>query len=365
MDTAMSEEGYLKRKNDIFTKATHGGFDPEQESTWPLVPSIAVTTSFEQIEPGEHRASLGATTAIASILSAGDHIIAGDEMYGGTARLFKEVFGKFKVETTIVDTRDTKNIENAIKSNTKLVWVETPTNPLLKVVDIAKVADIVHKHKDIILVVDNSFMTPYFQQPLNLGADVSMHSLSKYMNGHIDVVMGAISTNDFDLYEKLRYNQHAMGLSPSPFDCYQVNRSLKTLPLRMEHHMKSSIALAKFLEKQPKIEKVIHPGLPSHPQHDLMKKQCFGTSGMISFYIKGGLKETKLFIKSLKLIKFAPSFGGYTTTLLVPSLMTHTTLPEKVKLEYGITDNLIRMTVGFESVDDLIADVSQALEIIK
>ncbi|GLH08234.1 Sulfhydrylase-like protein lolC2 [Gryllus bimaculatus] len=293
VSSKMSEEGYRQRENGIFTRAIHGGFEPQDESTWPVMPSIVVSAVFEQETPGRDRefrysrirnptrtvlekslaeienakyalcfsSGLGAATTIISLLSSGDHIIAGEELYGGTYRLFKEIFPRMGMQTTFVDTRDPKNIENAMTEKTKLVWIETPTNPILRITDIKSVSEVVHKQEGVLLVVDNTFQTPYFQRPLELGADISMYSLTKYMNGHNDCIMGSISTNQESIYEKLHFLQHALGIIPSPHDCHQLYRSLKTLPLRMEQHMKNGLALAKYLEKQPQVEKVIYAGL--------------------------------------------------------------------------------------------------------
>merc|ERR1719331_1507028 len=243
-----------------------------------------------------------------------------------------------------------------------MVWVESPTNPTLKVVDIAAVAAITKKHPNIFLVVDNTFMSCYFQRPLELGADIVMYSLTKYMNGHTDVIMGAACTNSDDLAERLRFLQNAIGPVPSPFDCYLVNRSLKTLKLRMEEHQKNGLKVGKFLEGHYAVEKVRHPGLPSHPQHELAKRQMSGHSGMISFYLKGGLEESEKFLKALKVIILAESLGGFESLAELPYSMTHASVEEKERVALGVTNNLIRMSVGLEDADDLIADLKQALE---
>merc|ERR1712121_442465 len=288
---------------------------------------------------------LATSTTITHLLNAGDHIISMDDVYGGTNRYFRKVASRMNIETTFVDATNPSNIEAAIKPNTKMVWIETPTNPTLKVVDIRAVADITKKHKDIFLVVDNTFESAYFQRPLELGADVSYYSLTKYMNGHTDVIMGAACTNNDELHEKLRFLQNAIGPVPSPFDCYLVNRSLKTLRVRMEEHQRNSLIVGKYLEGHPAVLKVIPPGLPSHPQHEVVKRQNYGHSGMMSFYLKGGLNESKNFLSALKVITLAESLGGYESLAELPYSMTHASIEEKERVALGVTDNLIRLSV--------------------
>merc|ERR1739838_502519 len=232
--------------------------------------------------------------------------------------------------------------------------------------DIAAVSKITQKlqeqGRDIFLVVDNTFLSSYFQRPLELGADISYYSLTKYMNGHTDVIMGAACTNDESLAQRLRFLQNAIGPVPSPFDCYLVNRSLKTLKVRMEEHQTSGFAVARFLENHPCVDKVLHPGLPSHPQHELVKRQCYGHSGMMSFYLKGGLEESKTFLSSLKCITLAESLGGYESLAELPYLMTHASIEEKERVALGVTPNLIRISVGLEDLEDIINDLDQALK---
>lgn len=284
-----------------------------------------------------------------------------DDLYGGTNRYFRKVASNMGIETSFVDATDVKNVADAIKPETRMVWIETPTNPTLKVVDIQAVAEVVHRHKNIFLVVDNTFESAYFQRPLELGADITYYSLTKYMNGHTDVIMGSVALNDDDLADRLKFLQNAAGAVPSPFDCYLVNRSLKTLKLRMEEHQKNGLEVAKFLEAHPFVEKVRHLLLESHPQHALVKKQQYGHSGMISFYIKGGLEESKKFLKALKLVTLAESLGGYESLAELPYLMTHASIEEKERVALGVTDNLVRISVGLENATDIIADLDQAL----
>jgi cystathionine gamma-lyase len=265
------------------------------------------------------------------------------------------------IETTFVDATDPDNVKKAIRPNTKLVWLETPTNPTLQLVDIQAVANIVKQHKDIIYVVDNTFMSSYFQQPLSLGADIAMHSLTKYMNGHSDSIMGCLCTSNEELYNRIKFLQNSFGAVPSPFECFLVNRGLKTLHLRMREHMRNGLEVAKYLESHPCVEKVIFPGLPSHPQHKLALRQCSGFSGMVSFNIRGGLTETNTFLKKLKVFILAESLGGYESLAEHPAVMTHASVPVEQRNKLGISDNLIRLSVGLESTDDLLNDLDQAL----
>merc|ERR1712048_1355774 len=301
-------------------------------------------------------------TTITHLLNAGDHVITGDDVYGGTNRYFRKVVSRMNIETTFVDATDAANIEAAIRPNTKMVWVETPTNPTLKVVDIQAVAAITKKHPNIFLVVDNTFLSSYFQRPLELGADIVMHSLTKYMNGHTDVIMGAACTNSEKLHEQLRFLQNAIGPVPSPFDCFLVNRSLKTLKVRMEEHQRNGLAVGRWLEQHPCVISVRHPGLPSHPQHELVTRQCYGHSGMVSFYLKGGLEESNKFLSALKLITLAESLGGYESLAELPYSMTHVSIEEKERVALGVTNNLIRLSVGIEGAEDIIKDIEQALK---
>merc|ERR1712045_115775 len=270
------------------------------------------------------------------------------------------------IQTTFVDATDPQKLDGAIRDNTKMVWLETPTKPTPKIVDIKACAEVVQKHKKdkkIFLVVDNTFLSSYFQRPLELGADIVMYSLTKYMNGHTDVIMGAAVTNSPDLHERLRFLQNAIGPVPSPFDCYLVNRSLKTLKVRMEEHQKNALIVGRWLEQHPGVMSVRHPGLPSHPQHELVKRQCYGHSGMMSFYLKGGLEESKKFLSSLKLITLAESLGGYESLAELPYLMTHASIEEKERVALGVTPNLIRISVGLEDLEDIINDLDKAFKL--
>jgi len=386
------------RENDAHfgTKATHAGQEPEQWNSMAVVPPISMATTFKQDGPADFKkyeygrsgnptrdvlekclaaldgakhaitfaSGLAATTAITTLLSSGDHAIAMDDLYGGTNRYFRKVASRMGIEVTFVDLTNAQNVSTALRPNTKMVWIETPTNPTLKIVDIKAVCEIVHQQKDVFVVADNTFLSAYFQRPLELGADITYYSLTKYMNGHSDVIMGSIALNNEDLAERLRFLQNATGAVPSPFDCYLVNRSLKTLHLRMEQHQKNANAVAAFLESRipNQVEKVIHPGSPSHPQHELVKRQQYGHSGMLSFYIKGGLDASKKFLKALKVVTLAESLGGFESLAELPYLMTHASIEEKERVALGVTDNLVRLSVGLENEKDLIEDVKQALE---
>jgi len=387
--------GFKSNDPGFATRAIHVGQEPEQWTSMAVVPPISLSTTFKQDGPADFKqyeygrsgnptrdvlekcmasleeakhgmafaSGLAATTAITHMLSAGDHIVSMDDLYGGTNRYFRRVASKFGLEISFVDAVDPKNVAAAIKPNTRMVWMETPTNPTLKLVDIAAVAAIVKEHKDIFMVVDNTFMSSYFQRPLTLGADMVLHSCTKYMNGHSDVIMGAVLLNRDDLHERLRFLQNAIGPVPSPFDCYLTNRSLKTLAVRMEQHMRNGLAVARFLEGHPSIAKVIHPGLPSHPQHELAKRQCYGHSGMITFYIKGNdLETSRKFFKQLKVFTLAESLGGFESLCELPSVMTHASVPKEDRDKLGITDGLIRLSCGLEGAQDLIDDLDQALK---
>lgn len=308
-----------------------------------------------------YASGLAAVTGILATLKSGDGIVTTPNLYGGTTRLFNELAIKFGVEIHYIDFDDVKNLESSLKSNTKLVWVETPTNPILTVVDIKLIAEIVHTKSKALLVVDNTFLTPYFQRPLELGADVVMYSLTKFMNGHADVIMGSVVTNNDKFYETLRFFKVSTGMVPSPRDCFEVIRSLKTLPVRMEQHFQNSYAVAQFLNAHPRVEKVFHPALKTHAKHDIVLKQSYGHSGIMSFYIKGGLEESKRFFRCLKLIYPAESLGGVESTASFPWTLSHSDMPEKERIKAGVTNYLIRLSVGLEDVKEIIADLDQAL----
>jgi cystathionine gamma-lyase len=302
------------------------------------------------------------TTLALTLLRAGEHVIAFDDLYGGTRRLFERIFSKnFQVQVSYVDARDPKNISRAIRENTRMIWLETPTNPLMKLCDIRAVSEI-SKKANMLLVVDNTFMTPYFQNPLLLGADVVVHSTTKYLNGHSDSVGGALMLSDKNTYLLLKFNQNATGAILSPFDSFLVLRGIKTLAVRMKEHEKNAMQVADYLQEHPKVKKVNYPGLKSHPQYELAKKQMSGFGGMLSFEIVGGLKEAEQFLGNLKIFSLAESLGGVESLIEHPARMTHASVPLKIRKQIGITDSLIRISVGIENIDDLIKDLDQAFK---
>jgi cystathionine gamma-lyase len=299
-------------------------------------------------------------TALLALLKAGDHVVAFDDLYGGTKRLFDHVLSTFGVETSYVDATSALLVEKAVRPATKMVWVESPTNPLMKLADIRAIAEISRKH-GLILVVDNTFLSPYFQKPLDLGADVVVHSITKYLGGHSDVLGGALVANSEQLYERLQYHQNSIGAVLPPFDSYLTLRGIKTLAVRMEQHQKNALAVARQLEKHPKVSRVLYPGLESHPQHALAKAQASGFGGMLSFDLKGTGADAEAFLERLRVFTLAESLGGVESLIEQPSQMTHASLEKAEREKIGITDTLIRVSVGIEDVADLIADLEQAL----
>lgn len=390
-----AEQNNLKPFPHFATLAIHAGQEPEQWNSRAVVPPISMATTFKQDDPGVHRgfeysrsgnptrncfeacvaalegakhglatsSGLSATMLLTHLLKSGEHIVCVDDVYGGTNRYFSKVAAaNMGIEISMVDASDLSKLKAAIKPKTKMVWIETPTNPLLKLVDIQGAAEIVHQHEGVILVVDNTFMSSYFQRPLSLGADVVMHSVTKYMNGHSDTVMGVMCTNNDEICNRLRFLQNAIGPVPSPFDCYLANRGLKTLHLRMRQHEINATAVAKFLEGNPRVEKVMYPGLESYPQHELAKKQMTGFGGMVTFFIKGNLENSRKFFKSSKLFTLAESLGGFESLTELPAIMTHASVPADQREVLGISDTLIRLSVGLEDTQDLIDDLDQALK---
>ncbi|XP_065218436.1 cystathionine gamma-lyase-like [Planococcus citri] len=386
--------GFLPKDADFSTTAIHAGHSPDQWSSMAITTPISLSSAFKLQAPDQNpqfaysrcnnptrnvletclaalegvkygftfASGVGTVSAIGQLLNSGDRIICTDQVYGGTYRYFSEVVGKSGISVSFIDVNDFEKIDQVLDQNTKLIWLENPTNPLMKVIDIRAIARYVKsKNPDIIVVVDNTFLTPYFQKPLALGADISVYSVTKYMNGHTDVIMGAAVTDSETIHSNLRIIQSASGAVPSPFDCYLVDRSLKTLSIRMKQHMKNGLKVARFLENHPLIAKVLHPGLESHPGHEIAKQQWSGCSGMLSFYLKGNLEDVKLFISKLKYFTCAYTLGGFESLVAVPSLMSHNAIPPAVREKLGIIDNLVRLSVGLESVDALIEDLNQAL----
>ncbi|KAF2074423.1 hypothetical protein CYY_004279 [Polysphondylium violaceum] len=377
----------------IGTKVIHSG-QPADSVTGAVITPISLSTTFLQKSPGvpiadydysrsgnptreafekciadcengkyglAFASGLATLATITQGLSAGDEVVSVDDVYGGTRRYFTRVAANFNIKFTFVDMGTLDQIKNAVTEKTKFVWLETPTNPLLKVADIKAIAEFVHS-KGSILIVDNTFMSPYFQNPLDLGADVVMHSATKYINGHSDVVMGCLATNSEDLYNKYKFLQNSCGGVPSPFDCFLAMRGIKTLKVRMEAHQKNAFALCEFLGKHPKVDRIIYPGLPSHPQHELCKRQMHGFGGMVVVFLKGGEKQSRTLLENLKIFALAESLGGVESLISIPSFMTHMSVPPAVRAELGITDSLVRISAGIEDIEDLIADLTFALD---
>ena len=374
------------------TRAIHVGQDPDSATGAVIVP-IYQTSTYAQSEVGVHkgydysrtsnptRAALEACLAsldsgrfglafasgmaaedtLLHLLESGDHVVASDDVYGGTFRLFHRVLERAGLRFTFVDGTRTDNIEAALEERTKLIWLESPTNPLLKLIDIDAVAQLAHQ-REILVAVDNTFASPYCQRPLELGADVAHYSTTKYLGGHSDVVGGALVTSDEDLYERLKFLQNAVGGVPGPFDSWLVLRGLKTLALRMRQHSDNALEVACFLEQHARVKRVYYPGLPSHPQHDLAKRQMVGGfGGMLSFEVQGGVEAAREVARRTRLFTLAESLGGVESLIELPALMTHASLPAERRVDIGIDDGLIRLSVGIEDAEDLIADLHQAI----
>ncbi len=374
------------------TRAIHAGQAPDP-TTGAIMTPVYLTSTYVQKSPGVHKgyeysrtsnptrrayedciASLegghrgfavasgcAAALLVTHLLKSGDHVIAGDDMYGGTFRLFDKVLRHHGLDFSYVDLSDVKNLKKAVKKNTRLVWLETPTNPLLKIADIEAITTIAKKH-GLLVAVDNTFMSPYFQNPLDLGADLVVHSTTKYINGHSDVVGGVVVSSSEELSNQLQFLTNATGPIASTFDSFLSLRSLKTLAVRMKAHDENARAIADFLVKQKKIEKVYYPGLKSHPQHELAKKQMRGFGGMISIVLKGGMKEATKFLESVKIFSLAESLGGVESLVNHPAIMTHASIPAETRRKLGISDALVRLSVGIETLDDLLEDLSTALK---
>ncbi|MAO23462.1 MAG: cystathionine gamma-synthase [Phycisphaerae bacterium] len=378
--------------HDFGTRAIHAGQRPDP-STGAIMTPIYQTSTFVQQSPGKiigeydysraanpTRAALeanianleggkhglcfasgvAATGAVIHLLSSGDKVLLGDDVYGGTNRLFNRVFAQLGIETVMVDMTDLDAVKEAIDERTKLIWLETPTNPTLKIADIKAVAEIAKANK-VTLAVDNTFATPFLQNPLSLGADIVCHSTTKYIGGHSDSIGGVLVTNDPDLHQRLKFIQLSEGAVPGIMECFLLLRSTKTLHVRMQRHCENAAKIADHLNNHPKVEKVIYPGLESHPQHELAKRQMCGFGGMITIYIKGGLEESRAMLEKTHLFACAESLGGVESLIEHPAIMTHASVPAEHRAKLGITDNLVRLSVGIEGVDDLIADLDQAL----
>ncbi|OLB65372.1 MAG: cystathionine gamma-synthase [Ktedonobacter sp. 13_1_20CM_3_54_15] len=373
------------------TKAIHAGQQPDP-TTGAIMPPIFQTATYAQNGLGDHKgyeysrshnptrtalqeciaaledgkfglafaSGMAAETAILSLLSAGDHLVACDDLYGGSYRIFERVMRRYNVETSYVPAGNIAAYEQAIRPNTKLIWLETPTNPLLRLIDIQAVAEIAHRH-NILVVVDNTFASPYFQQPLKLGADIVVHSTTKYINGHSDVIGGALVLNNEEAYESMKFYENAAGNVPSPFDAWLVLRGIKTLAVRMRQHDENARAVAKFLAEHPRVEKVYYPGLPSHPDYELAKRQMSGFGGMVSFQFKGVYADVDKLVRRFKVFSLAESLGGVESLVCHPVSMTHGSIPKEIREARGLTDTLLRLSVGIEDAEDLLADLQQAL----
>ena len=303
---------------------------------------------------------MSAVDSCMRLLKAGDHVICSDDVYGGVSRHFNQILVNYDLHFTYVDSSNSANIENAIQSNTKLIWIETPTNPLLKITDLEAVGNIAKKH-NILFGVDSTFATPVFLRPLEFGADLVMHSTTKYLSGHNQLIGGVVITNREDLFDKLKFVQKSIGAVPGPFDCWLTILGIKTLDLRMKKHDSNAQTVAEYLEAHPKVLSVTYPGLPSHPAHETAKKQMSGFSGMISFELTGGIPAGKIVMNSVKLAKLAESLGAVETMITPPATMTHADVPKDEREARGLTDGLVRLSVGIENPDDIIADLEQAL----
>ena len=304
---------------------------------------------------------MAAETTVMHLLKQGDHVISQEDLYGGTYRLFDSVMRDFGLEFTFVSMGNKAEIEAAIRPNTRMIWIETLSNPLLNMVDVGMVAGIAKKH-GLITVADNTLPSPYLLRPIEYGIDLVVHSTTKYLNGHCDVVGGAVVTDDDKLAERVRFLSNAMGTNASPFDCWLVLRGIKTLPVRMAQHCQSATAIAGFLEKHPRVKRVFYPGLESHPHYKLARKQMKGYSGMVSFEIAGGARAVKSFLRAVKVFSLAESLGGVDSLVEHPATMSHASMPESFRKKVGITDSLIRLSIGLENIDDLKEDLKQALE---
>ena len=378
------------------TKTIHGGQQPEA-ATGAVMPPVFLTSTYAQSSPGEHQgyeysrganptrtalensfaaiengnhgfafsSGLSAIDCVLRLLNPGDEVIAGDDLYGGTYRMFTRLFKKYGLEFTFVDMNSVANVTSAITEKTKLVWLETPTNPLMKIADIAAISSAVkNKNEAILITVDNTFATPYLQQPLNLGADIVMHSATKYLGGHSDLVMGALMVKDQKLAEDIHFIQFAAGAIAGPMDSFLALRGIKTLHIRMQRHCENGKAVAHFLKNHPKVGEVYYPGFENHPNHEVAKKQMKDFGGMVSFRLKDQSKEAAFkFLENTHVFTLAESLGGVESLVNHPTTMTHASIPEPERLKIGITDSLIRLSVGIEDEEDLLADLDKALSL--
>ncbi len=376
------------------TRAIHAGQDPDPVTGSVTVP-VYLTSTYQQPGPGKEgkyvysrtanptrtaleeclasledgrfglafSSGMAATTTILLSLKKGDHVIAGDDIYGGTYRLFEQVLRNYGLQFTYVNPENPDNVQKAIRKNTRMIWIETPTNPLMRIVDIRQISRI-SKKAHALLVVDNTFMSPYLQNPLEYGADIVVHSTTKYLGGHSDLIGGATITKDEDVQSRLKYLQNAVGAIPGPLDCYLVLRGVKTLAVRMDRHNENATTISELLAKQPKVEKVNYPGLPDHPQRSIIKRQMRGNGGMLSFQLKGGFNQCKKLLNSLRVFTVAESLGGVESLIEHPASMTHASVPRERRLRLGISDNLIRVSVGIEDAEDLVQDLDRGFKVV-
>jgi len=387
-----ARDGASTPSAEIDTLAIHAGQRPDPVHGAVMQP-IVLSSTFAQPEPGKplrfdysrsgnptrealeaclaaleggtfgfaFASGCAAATTLLHTLKPGDHVVCGDDVYGGTYRIFARILEPLGIHTSFVDLRSVAALEQAVKPSTRLVWLETPTNPMLRLADIAAIAAGA-RARNLLTVVDNTFASPVLQSPLALGADVVLHSTTKYVNGHSDVVGGALITSDTALAERLRFLQNAMGAVPSPMDCYLILRGIKTLPLRMRRHVESASQLAQRLENAAGVERVHYPGLASHPQAELARRQMRGGGGIITVELAGGIPAATAFLKSLHYFALAESLGGVESLAEHPAIMTHASIPAEIRRASGIGDGLVRLSVGLEHVDDLWRDLSQALD---
>ncbi len=377
------------------TKAIHAGQEPDP-TTGAIMTPIYQTSTYVQESPGVHKgyayargknptrvalerclaelenakhglcfsSGMGAADAIIKLLVPGDEVIATDDLYGGSYRMFTKVFAKYGIVFHFIDMHDFDALERTVNAKTKMLWVETPTNPMMKIIDIERCVEFAKKH-NLISVIDNTFASPYLQNPLDMNADIVMHSATKYLNGHSDVVMGALCTNDDNLYEQLAFIANSCGATPGPQDSFLVLRGLKTLHVRMERHCANGVVVANFLANHPKVEKVYWPGFPSHPNHEVAKKQMRDFGGMISFSLKGDrFEDASTLAQNVRVFSLAESLGGVESLLGHPASMTHASIPKAEREKSGITDSLLRLSVGIEDAEDLIEDLTNALNAI-
>lgn len=378
------------------TRTIHGGQEPEPV-TGAVMPPIVTSSTYIQPSPGEHSgfeysrsqnptrfawersianleggsrgyafaSGMAATSTILELLDTGDHMVAMDDLYGGSFRLFDKVRGRSAgLEFSYVDLTDMQALQASFTPKTRMLWIETPSNPMMKLVDIKAVVAAARAHNpDMIVVVDNTFATPYNQLPLAMGADIVMHSATKYLNGHSDMVGGVAVVGDReDLQEQMAFLQNSIGAIAGPFDAYLALRGVKTLALRMKHHNQAALEIATWLEQHPRVKKVIHPGLASHPQHELAKAQMSGFGGMISIFLDGDLDTARRFLEAVEIFALAESLGGVESLIEHPAIMTHASIPAENRQKLGIHDNFVRISVGIEDTQDLINDLAQALE---